>query len=429
MTESTEITSVSGHRRWDSRARPTVEVVVRTPAGTGRALAPAGASTGSGEAVDLRDGGEAFGGQDVMRAVAGVNGGIAAALIGMDVDDQAAVDARLEEVDGEAGFARLGGNAAVATSMAVAQAAAAAYAVPLWRHLDPAAVRLPLPEIQIFGGGAHAHGRLDIQDLLVVPLAAGSFREAFDWTVEVHRAAGRWLDERGRLAGVAEEGGWWPAFESNAEALEALVAAIEGAGLVPGEQVGISLDVAATQFGSDGSYRLSREGRTYDRDGWGEVLLGWLERFPIVSIEDPFAEDDPAGMALLTAAVGDRVQVVGDDFLVTDADRVRAAASDRTANTVLVKPNQAGTLTRAKAALDAAAEAGFGAIVSARSGETEDVTISHLAVGWGSGGFKVGSATRGERTAKWNELLRIEENLGPSARYAGRAGLGPWLSR
>ncbi|MBD2898133.1 enolase C-terminal domain-like protein [Spirillospora sp. NPDC000708] len=425
---STEIVSVTGHRRWDSRARPTVEVVVRTASGTGRALAPAGASTGSGEAVDLRDGGAAFGGHDVTRAVAAVNGDIAEALAGMDATAQAAVDHRLEELDGTPGFSRIGGNAAVATSMAVAHAAAASRGVPLWRHLDPAATRLPLPEIQVFGGGAHAHGRLDLQDLLVVPLAAGSFAQALDWAAEIHRSAGRWLDERGRLAGTADEGGWWPAFDSNAEALEALVAAIEGAGLTPGADVGIAIDVAATQFGSGGTYRLAREGREYDRDGWGEVLLGWLDRFPIVSVEDPFAEDDPDGMALITKAAGDRIQIVGDDFLVTDADRVRAAAARRTANTVLVKPNQAGTLTRARAALDAAAESGLGAIVSARSGETEDVTIVHLAVGWGSGGFKVGSSARGERTAKWNEMLRVEEELGGAARYAGRAGLGPGLA-
>jgi enolase len=416
----TPITAVRGHRRWDSRGRPTVEVTVRAGGAVGRALAPAGASTGSGEAVDLRDRGEAYGGYDVTRAVANVNGDIAAALAGLEVTDQAAVDARLEEADGTAGFARLGGNAAVATSMAVAHAAAASRNLPLWRYLNPAATRLPLPEIQIFGGGAHAGGRVDLQDFLVVPLAAGSFREALDWAAEIYRSAGTLLDEP---AGVADEGGWWPAFDGNADALDALVAAIEAAGLTPGDQVGVAVDVAAGQFGGGGTYRLRRDGRTHDTAGWCEVLLGWLERYPIVSIEDPFAEDDPEGMAMLTAAVGDRVQVVGDDFLVTDAARVRAAAAARTATTVLIKPNQAGTLTRARAALDAAAEVGFGAIVSARSGETEDVTIAHLAVGWGGDGLKVGSMTRGERTAKWNELLRIEEDLGSAARYAGRSGL------
>ena len=242
-----------------------------------------------------------------------------------------------------------------------------------------------------------------------------------------HRSApgGRSLARRaGRLGGSADEGGWWPAFDSNTEALDALAASIEGAGYTPGEQVAIALDIAATQFGSAGRYRLGRDDTDLDRDGWADVLHGWLDRYPIVSIEDPFAEDDPEGMAAFTSSVGDRIQVVGDDYLVTNADRVRAAAADCSANTVLIKPNQAGTLSRTKAALDAAREVGFASIVSARSGETEDVSVAHLAVGWGVGEIKVGSVTRGERTAKWNELLRIEESLGAAATFAGRAGLG-----
>lgn len=427
MTDSHEIVAVRGARRWDSRGRPTVEVEIRTPAGVGRAIAPAGASTGTGEAVDLRDGGPGFGGMDVATAVRNVDTVIAKALLGRRVDDQAGIDTALESVDGTGSFASIGGNAAVATSMAAAHAAAAVEGVPLWRHLNPDARQLPLPEIQIFGGGAHAHGRIDLQDLMVVPYGASSFAEAVDWAVEIHRAGGRWLDDRGRLAGVADEGGWWPAFDSNVQALDALVAAIEGAGLVPGDQVGISIDVASTQLVTAEGYSLASEGRVLDRDDWRAELLTWLSKYPIASIEDPFAEDDPVGMQSITTAVGERVQVVGDDFLVTDAKRVRAAADDRSVNSVLIKPNQAGTLTRAKAAFDAAAAEGLGAIVSARSGETEDVTIAHLAVGWGSGGFKVGSVTRSERTAKWNEMMRIEEELGASGRFAGRAGLGPWL--
>ncbi|MFD4291612.1 phosphopyruvate hydratase [Rhodococcus sp. NPDC058505] len=428
MAESHDIISVAGARRWDSRGRPTVEVEVRTATAVGRAIAPAGASTGSGEAVDLRDGGDRLGGLDVTTAVRNVNTLIAAEIEGRPVDDQAGIDEALDTVDGTGAFAKLGGNAAVATSMAVAHAAAAAAGVPLWRHLDPDATRLPLPEIQIFGGGAHANGRIDLQDLMIVPHAAGSFAEAVDWAVEIHRAGRQWLADRGRLAGVADEGGWWPAFDSNAEALDALVAAIEGAGLVPGDQVGISLDVAATQLATPEGYRLAREDRVLDRDAWCAELLAWIAKYPILSIEDPFAEDDAEGMAAIVAAVGDRVQVVGDDFLVTDADRVRDAAAGGRVNSVLIKPNQAGTLTRAKRALDAAREAGLGAIVSARSGETEDVTIAHLAVGWGSGGFKVGSVTRSERTAKWNEMIRIEESLGATGSFVGRAGFGPWLS-
>jgi enolase len=437
-TGPTEITAVTGHRRWDSRGRPTVEAVVRTAGGAvGRGLAPAGASTGSAEAVDLRDGGAAHGGYGVRRAVAMVDGAVAKALIGLDAADQSAADAALERADGTGDFSRIGGNAAVAASLAVARAAADARGLPLWRSLAGAdAHRLPLPEIQIFGGGAHAHGRLDIQDLMVVPVGAGSFAEAYDWANDVYRSAGAILEARGARAGVADEGGWWPAFDSNDEALRTLTAAIEAAGYAPGEQVAISLDIAATQL-AEGSgrarrYLLRREEREFDRDGWGALLLDWIDRYPIASIEDPFAEDDAEGMASFTAAVGGssggagrvgRVQVIGDDFLVTDAARVRAAAEAGACTAVLVKPNQAGTLTRARAALDAAGECGLAAVVSARSGETEDTAVAHLAVGWGSGGVKVGSVTRGERTAKWNELLRIEEELGDLSAFAGRAGL------
>jgi enolase len=423
VSSSTEIVAVSGHRRWDSRARPTVEVVVRTSTAEGRALAPAGASTGSGEALDLRDGGPAFAGLDVQRAVRNVTERIAPALLGLDAADQAAVDGVLDGLDESPTFAGLGGNAAVATSLAVAHAAAAATGEPLWRRLAPEATALPVPEIQIFGGGAHAHRRVDVQDFLVVPAGAASFAEALDWTSEIHRAAGRWLDQRGRLAGVAEEGGWWPAFDRNEEALEALVAAITDAGLGPGSDVGISLDIAATQLWHDGAYRLGRDAVAYDRTQWCDVLCGWVDSYPIVSIEDAFAEHDDGGMAMLHRRVGDRVQLVGDDLLVTSAARVRDAARKQTANAVLIKPNQAGTLTRTAEAVAAAAEVGFGTIVSARSGETEDVSVAHLAVGWQADGVKVGSITRGERTAKWNELLRIEESLGDRAAYAGWAAL------
>jgi enolase len=421
MTE-TEIVAVSGHRRWDSRGRPTVEATVQTRGGIGRAMAPAGASTGTGEAVDLRDGGELLGGLDVTRAIANVNDRIAPALVGADADDQAAVDQILERLDGTGQFAELGGNATVAVSLATAWAAADTAHLPLWQALDPDATLVPVPEIQIFGGGAHAHRRIDIQDLMVVPVGASSFAEALTWVAEIHRAAGDWLDERGRRSGVADEGGWWPAFDTNQDALDALVAAIEGAGLTPGDQVGIALDIAASQFGRGGRYHLAREDRTLDSTELCELLAGWVDRYPIVSIEDPVAEDDPAGMAAFTAAVGDRIQVVGDDFLVTDAVHVEQAAVDRTANTVLIKPNQAGTLTRARAALDTAQRLGLATIVSARSGETEDVSVAHLAVGWSAGEVKVGSITRGERTAKWNELLRIEEALGAAATF--RPGLG-----
>ena len=339
--------------------------------------------------------------------------------IGLDAKAQNEVDARLIALDGTPDKARLGGNATIAVSMAVAQAAAAAAGEPLWRYLlgdqGPA---LPVPEIQIFGGGAHAGRRVDVQDFMVVCPGAACFAEALDWTAEVYLAAGRLMAEAGRLKGVADEGGYWPDFATNEEALELLVRAIERAGLSPGDQVAIALDVAASEFGRGGRYQLGLEGRELDSEGLIVLLLGWLERYPIVSIEDPLAEDDLDGFAAFTAAVGGRVQVVADDLTVTDAARVREVAARGAANTLLVKPNQRGTLTETKAAFDAARAAGWGAIVSARSGETEDVTIVHLAVGWGAPQLKVGSFARSERMAKWNEALRIEEALGANARLA-----------
>jgi enolase len=410
----TLISRVHGRRVWDSRARPTVEVEVTLADGcAGRAIAPAGASTGSGEAVDRRDGGTAFDGWDVRGAVASVDDEIAVRLAGMDATDQAAVDAALIELDGQPDKGRLGGNAIVATSMAVAHAAAGS--TPLWRYLalgSERELRLPLPEIQIFGGGAHASRRVDLQDFMVVPVGAPDYSTALDWVAEVYLAAGRLLADRGALQGVADEGGYWPAFDGNEQAVEMLVRAIEAAGLTPGQDVAISLDVAANQFYRDGRYHLASEDRSLDADGLCELLLAWLQRYPIVMIEDPLAEHDRDGFVAFTKAAGKGVQVVGDDYLVTSAARVSAAARDGACNAVLVKPNQAGTLTEALAALEAARESGFGAIVSARSGESEDVTVVHLAVGWGAAQLKVGSITRGERTAKWNEGLRIADALG-----------------
>jgi enolase len=309
--------------------------------------------------------------------------------------------------------------------MAALHAAAAAAGKPLYACLLGAAAEavLPLPEIQIFGGGAHAGRRVDIQDSMIVAPEARSFDQALEWTAEVYRAAGDLMAERGLLQGVADEGGFWPAFDSNDAALDALLRAIERAGFTPGQEIAISLDIASSEFHRDGHYRLALDGRALDSDGMAEMLLGWLDRYPIVSIEDPLAEDDAEGLRRFTAAAGHRVQIVGDDFLVTSAARVRAAAAAGICNAVLVKPNQAGTVTEAKAAFDAAREAGWGAIVSARSGETEDLTIVHLAVGWGAGQLKVGSFARSERMAKWNEALRIEEALGPRARFAGAAPL------
>jgi enolase len=410
----TAIAKVIGRRVWDSRGRPTVEAeAVLTDGRSGRAIAPAGASTGSGEAVDRRDGGAKFGGMDVTGAVAAVNGEISRALAGMEVADQAGIDARLVALDGTENRSRLGGNALIATSLAVLHAAAADAGLPLWQYLAAGRkAALPLPEIQLFGGGAHAGRRVDIQDFMVVATGARTFAEALDMTAEVYRAAGRLLGEKGRLAGVADEGGYWPAFDSNEEGLALAVAAIERAGYTPGDEVAISLDIAASDFGKDGRYRLARDGRELDSAAMTEMLLGWLERYPIVSIEDPLAEDDEAGLIAFTRAAGAKVQVVGDDYIVTHAGRIRHASEVGACNTALIKPNQAGTVTETLAAFEAARDAGWGAIVSARSGESEDVSIVHLAVGWGVKQLKVGSFTRSERMAKWNEGLRIGEAVG-----------------
>jgi enolase len=415
------IRSVLARRIWDSRGRPTVEAEIALSDGAiGRGIAPAGASRGAREAVDKRDGGKRLAGLDVQNALEGIRAEIAPALAGLDPFDQASIDSRLVALDGTANKARLGGNALTAVSLAALHAAAASRGLPLWHHLlgDKPAI-IPLPEIQIFGGGAHAGRRTDVQDFMVIAPRAKAFAEALAITAEVYHAAGAIMAERGLLQGVADEGGWWPAFSSNEEALDTLMRSIERAGFAPGEDVSLSLDVAASEFGRGGRYRLGLEQRELDRDALAEMLIGWCARYPILSIEDPFAEDDAKGFEQFTAAVGDRVQVIGDDYLVTSASRVREAARRGAVNAALIKVNQAGTVSEANAACDEARRFGFGTIVSARSGETEDTSIVHLAIGWGAGQLKVGSFARSERMAKWNEALRIEDALGSQARFAG----------
>ncbi|HWA63259.1 MAG TPA: phosphopyruvate hydratase [Caulobacteraceae bacterium] len=417
----TTINRVRGRQVWDSRGRPTVEAeIVLAGGAVGRACAPAGASKGAHEAHERRDGGDRFAGQGVDGAVAAVEDEIARLLAGRDVRDQAGLDAAMEAADGTPNLGRLGANAVVAVSLAALDAAAAAEGLPRWALLaEGRTPRLPLPEIQIFGGGAHAGGRIDLQDLMVMAPRAGSVRRALEITADVYRAAGALMAETGRLAGVADEGGWWPLFVSNDQALETLTAAIERAGHRPGEDVFISLDIAATEFFQDGRYRLRLDGRDLTGDEMAALVAAWAARYPILSIEDPAAEDDLATMAVVTKALGERVQLIGDDILVTSAERVRRAAAAGAGNAALIKVNQAGTVTRARAALDAAKAAGWGTIVSARSGETEDVSIAHLAVGWDAGQLKVGSFARSERMAKWNELIRIEEAMGEDAVFAG----------
>jgi enolase len=425
MPADATIADVIARRVWDSRGRPTVEAEIMLADGAfGRAIAPAGASRGSREAIELRDGGEAYGGLGVAKALAAIRDTIRPALIGMRADAQAEIDARLIALDGTPQKSRLGGNATIAVSMAAAHAAAASARVPLWRYLageEP--VQLPMPMVQLFGGGAHAGRRIDLQDVLIVPLAARSFDEAMQIVAEVYRAGGALMAELGRLRGVADEGGWWPEFSSNEEALERTVQAIERAKFTPGADVGIAIDVAASQFGAAGHYRLSADGRDLDTGALVERLAAWCARYPIVSVEDPVAEDDDGGMRRFTKSVGKSVQVIGDDYLVTSAERVRLAAANGACNAVLVKPNQAGTLTETRAAFVAARAAGWKTVISARSGESEDVTIVHLAVGWRADQLKVGSFARSERMAKWNEGIRIEETLGSAARFAGRRAL------
>jgi len=402
-----KILDVKGRQVWDSRGRPTVEAEVvvgrgTTPLATGRAIAPSGASTGAGEALSL----------EARKAVHNIQTRIRDGLRALSVSDQAKLDERLIDLDGTADKSRLGANAMVAVSLACAQADAAAQKIPLWKKLSgEKRVALPVPQIQIFGGGAHARGKCDVQDYMIVCIGAGSFAEALEWTAQVYAAAGKRLAKRGALAGVADEGGYWPAFKSNEEGLAELVGAIADAGFEPGADVAIALDVAASQLYRGGGYHLALEDRTLSADQLHAMLLRWIERYPIVSIEDPFAETDHAAMQAFTRAAG--IQVVGDDFFVTDERRVKAA--NGACNAVLLKPNQVGTVSETLACWNAARAAGYRAIVSARSGESEDTAIVHLAVGWGVPQLKVGSFARSERMAKWNEALRIEEALGGKA--------------
>jgi len=348
----------------------------------------------------------------VPRAVQNINTRIRDALRALSVSDQVALDRRLIELDGTADKSRLGANAIVAVSLACAHAAAAAAKMPLWRHLaGERRVALPVPQIQIFGGGAHARGRVDVQDYMVICIGAGSFAEALEWTAQVYAAAGARLAKKGALQGVADEGGYWPAFKSNEEALAELVGAIADAGLEPGVDVSIALDLAATQLYRGGSYQFALDGRALSAEQLHAMLLRWIESYPIVSIEDPFAEHDAEAMRAFTEAAP--IQVVGDDFFVTSAAKLRNAQG--ACNAILLKPNQVGTVTETLACWEAARAMGYGAIVSARSGETEDVSIVHLAVGWGVPQLKVGGFSRSERMAKWNEGLRIEGALGGKA--------------
>lgn len=417
-----KIQSVHALQIFDSRGHPTVEAIVELENGVrGRGLVPSGASTGSHEALELRDGDPTrFRGKSVFRAVAHVNGEIARAVVGRDVFDQAGIDDLLVRLDGTTDKSRLGANALLGVSMATAQAAAAARAVPLYESLGGGAgTLLPLPEVQIFGGGKHAHGRIDIQDFMVMALQARTYEEALEVTFNVYHAAADVMRGRGGLAGVADEGGYWPNFDRNEDVFEALLAAIAQAGYTPGREVGLSLDIAATDLFRDGHYELGREKRRFTSEEFSALLLGWLDKYPIVSIEDPMAEDDWAGWRRMCVAIGRRCQLIGDDHFTTNLARIERGIAAGTANAVLIKLNQIGTVTETLRAIRRTQAAGWLPVVSARSGETEDAFIAHLAVATNAGQLKVGSFSRSERMAKWNEVLRIHQHLGARARFVG----------
>ena len=406
----------------DSRGNPTLEVEVGLSGGArDRFLVPSGASTGAHEARELRDGGRRYGGKGVRKALRNAVSVLGPRVRGMDARDAAALDARMIDLDGTPGKSRLGANAILGVSVAAARAAAVQSGVPLYRFLGGAEGRtLPVPLMNVVNGGAHADNTVDIQEFMLAPHGFPRFSEALRAGAEVFHALKGILRKEKLSTGVGDEGGFAPDLRSNEDALRLLVRAIEAAGYEPGRQVALALDAAATEFRRDGGYLLEGEGRTepLSRDGLRAVYEGWCARYPIASLEDPFAEDDAAGFAALVAGLGGRVQVVGDDLYCTDPARVREGIERRTANAVLVKVNQVGTLTETEATVRAAQGAGWGVVVSHRSGDTEDTTIADLAVAWKAGQIKTGSLSRSERIAKYNRLLRIEEDLGRRARYA-----------
>jgi enolase len=422
---STDSTICRIHARevLDSRGNPTIEVEVHCTGGAwGRAIVPSGASTGRHEAVELRDGDcSRYGGKGVRRAVANVRDILALRLCGMDATEQRRIDQLLCELDGTANKSRLGANAILGVSLACAHAAAASRALPLWRYLDTEGIaRMPLPMVNLISGGLHAGGNLDLQDFLFMPIGARSYSESLEMTVAVYRALSRILVRHG-FEGVlvGDEGGYGPRLQSNEQAIEMVLRAIEDVGLKTGQQAALALDVASTHFYRDGRYHLRIDGsRTLDAAGMIALLERWVKQYPVVSIEDGLAEDDWEGWQRLTAALGDCVQLIGDDLFVTNPERLRRGIAEKVANCVLVKVNQVGTLTEAFDVVRLAREAGYRAVFSARSGETEDSTLADLAVASGAGQIKIGSVARSERLAKYNQLLRIEEEVGSTAPFA-----------
>ena len=419
------ITSVEGLEVLDSRGNPTVSVTVRTVNGEGRATVPSGASTGAHEAVELRDGdGRRYGGKGVSKAVGYVNLDIAQAVVGLDVLDQGSLDRVLLELDGTANKARLGANAILGVSLAAAHAGAAAVGLPLYRYLGGTqATLLPLPMANVINGGAHADNNVDFQEFMICPVGLPTFAEGIRAVSEVYHALKKLLNSRGLSTGLGDEGGFAPGLASNEEALKLLVEAIEKAGYHPGDDIALAFDAASTEFYVDGVYKLAGEGRSLDSAGLVALYKEWLGRYPIVSIEDGMAEDDWEGWAHMTAEL-EGVQLVGDDLFVTNVTRLQEGIDRGVANSILVKVNQIGSLSETIAAIDLARGAGYSAVMSHRSGETEDTTIADLAVATGVGMIKTGAPARSDRVAKYNRLLAIEADLGASARYAGGSRLG-----
>ncbi len=420
------IEGVSALEVLDSRGNPTLSVTVSTHSGRGTAVVPSGASTGAHEAVELRDGdGRRFGGKGVLKAVHNVNVDLAQAVIGLDVLDQAGLDQALLELDHSDNKGRLGANAILGVSLATAHAAAASIGTPLYRYLGGAQARLlPLPMANVLNGGVHADNNVDLQEFMVCPVGPATFAEAIRAVAEVYQALKKVLQDRRLSGGVGDEGGFAPQLDSNEEALVLLVEAIKKAGYAPGDDIAIALDPAASEFFRDGRYELAGEGRTLDAAGLVDLYAGWVERYPIISIEDGMAEDDWEGWSLLTERLGARIQLVGDDLFVTNVRRLQEGIDRGVANSILVKVNQIGTLTETLDAIALARKADYSAVMSHRSGETEDTTIADLAVATGVGMIKTGAPARSERVAKYNRLLAIERELGVAARYAGADLLG-----
>jgi len=430
----TEIAQVLAREVLDSRGNPTVEAEVHLSGGArGRAAVPSGASTGEHEVLELRDGDKnRYLGKGVKKAVANVMETIAPEIMGMDATDQVSVDMRMRELDGTANKGKLGANAILAVSMATARAAADALGLPLYRYVGGLQARtLPVPLMNILNGGAHADTRVDVQEFMVVPAGAPTFAEGLRWGAEVFHALKKILKARKFATGVGDEGGYAPDLPANEEALKLIMEAISSAGFKAGEQMYLAMDVAASEFFDKASkkYKLKGEGKEYDSSGMIDYYRGLTERYPIVSIEDGMAEDDWEGWKKLTDTLGGKIQLVGDDLFVTNVERLSRGIQTGTANSILVKVNQIGSLTETFDAVRMAHRAGYTSIMSHRSGETEDTTIADLAVALDCGQIKTGSASRSDRVAKYNQLLRIEQELGPAARYAGRTAIKATLQK